>query len=46
MINNTTKIYAVISLFKCVSMAQQKTGLPLHLVSEDIWEEIAQKLDL
>lgn len=33
-------------VFKCVSMAEQITGLPLHLVSEDIWEEIAQELDL
>lgn len=33
-------------VFKCVSMAQQTTGLPLHLISEDVWEKIAQKLDL
>ena len=33
-------------VFKCVSMAQQKTGLPLHLVNEDIWDKIAQELDI
>ena len=33
-------------VFKCVLMAEQATGLPLHLVSEDVWEEIALKLKL
>lgn len=41
-----TIITGINYVFKCVSMAQQKSGLPLHLVSEDIWEEIAQELDL
>ena len=41
-----TIITGINYVLKCVSMAQQKTGLPLHLVAEDTWEEIAQELDL
>ncbi len=39
-----TIITGINYVFKCISMAQRKTRLPLHLVSEDIWEEIAQEL--
>lgn len=33
-------------VFKCVSTVQQITGLPLHLVSEEVWEDAARKFDL
>lgn len=32
--------------FKCIFEAEQMTGLPPYLVSEDIWEQIALKLEL